>query len=645
MADYTDLLSGDGYLDAMWRGTGFRGGAFDRAQDTVVAHKMVETFINAFARDGRYQVSFNESTTTAGTDMNARKVTITPAPIADPTLTPEQAGRILTGLAVHEISHPRYGKETAREVQRVFPYNPVADRISNLLDDVRIERAYGREYPGYANVFEPTLRYIGNANVERNGGKRIVPVMSDQANLAVAAVRYPFVADWNPTTAAEARWWIDWAERGAATGDVKAHVASVREALAHMVANSISTPPPSTPQASEEQDQDADSQDNKEGAGASGDEDPTDESDDAQEGSSDASEDASDDDGIGDGPMPATNPKAQAAADAMHDRELGAEAKGNNIAQVGQLPECAGSEAVEQAAENNGTSTVAIADLKNDADEVIESERHVEPDGHGLTVDVAKSFRGIVESPVASVPSDVAARYIRNAILRSRTGHTATDSFQRRGRLDQRGLDRLAHGDARIFERRSAPAPGRYDIWVMVDCSSSMDGGALRQAAQVAHAMATAAASVPTTRMTVWGWSYRFRPSSAQCGVVKAWETGQDPRNIFKMQGLNLGGTPDATILGWAGRAIRKDVRGEEKPVIIFISDGQGENVMNDRIAEARRTGVAVYGVSFGSSLDEAALTSRFGRGNYVAFDKDIITTAKGLAALFAKITSGRSTR
>src|SRR6185369_6958486 len=130
------------YLDRMWGRYSFRRGAGDRAQYVVVAHGMVESFVNAFARDGRYIVVFDENTQTAGTDMRAKHVKITPAPIADPNLTAEMAGRVLTGLATHEVCHPRYGMDTNAAVERVFPRNRIAFRMSNLLDDIRIERRF-----------------------------------------------------------------------------------------------------------------------------------------------------------------------------------------------------------------------------------------------------------------------------------------------------------------------------------------------------------------------------------------------------------------------------------------------------------------------------------------------------------------------
>ena len=43
------------YLKGMWNG--FRATSKDLAQDTVMAHGMVQAFVNAFARDGKYESS------------------------------------------------------------------------------------------------------------------------------------------------------------------------------------------------------------------------------------------------------------------------------------------------------------------------------------------------------------------------------------------------------------------------------------------------------------------------------------------------------------------------------------------------------------------------------------------------------------
>ena len=156
------------------------------------------------------------------------------------------------------------------------------------------------------------------------------------------------------------------------------------------------------------------------------------------------------------------------------------------------------------------------------------------------------------------------------------------------------------------------------------------------QASQVAHAMAVATSSTPSVRMEVWAWSDPFRRSRARVGVARVWRTGQDASEILRMAGLELGGTPDTTSMRWATKSIRREARTAETPVIIFVSDGAGQDGMSEAIADARRLGVKVLGVSFSGSNNQEA---RYGRGNWVPFAGSIIRTAKPLADLFTRMT------
>jgi hypothetical protein len=639
--DFEDEPEADhSYLRGMWSSYGFKaGGVGDRTtQDLVTAHGMVESFVNAFARDGRYRVVFDANVSTAGTNMTEKVTAITPAPVIDPTLTAEEAGLILTGLAVHEISHPRYGRGTWSAVEAAFPHNSAASRLSNLLDDIRIERRFVEDYPGYAGVFAPTLDYIGKAGT-KNGLN--TPKLSDPVNLAISATRYPTFAKWNAATSAEAAWWTDWATRWSKFDAPRKHVEAIREALVHVAnvraANPAPKPAsqaPSAPSApSTETSGDADAQDaiGEPTHATQGDKEAT------QSDTADSGEDT--DDSSGDDDLDATGDAAS-----MSDKELNEATQGADADEEQHASSCSGSASVEAAARKNGAEDEELNGLKRDADATVENARNLDDDGHGHLVDVAQSLKGLVyggyTKPSASA---TASRYIRNAILRSRGGHTDIDSYKQRGRLDQRGMARIAHGDSRVFEQRKAPSPAKCLVWVMVDASGSMGGRPLMRAAQVAHAMADATNGTPTVRMEVYAWSSPFRRSSADssggAGVARAWRTGQDPKDILRMAGLRTGGTPDATTMRWATKAIRHEVRPEETPVIIFISDGAGEGGMNEAIAEARRKGIKVFGVSFGESNDQE---KRYGRGNWVPFAGSIIQTARPLADLFARLTSSR---
>ncbi len=657
--DLEDVAPSDhSYLKGMWGD--FRTKQKELAEDTVHAHGMVQSFVNAFARDGKYIVVFDKNTSTAGTDMKAKFVTITPSPIADKNLTAEEAGLILTGLAVHEISHPRYGRRTWEAVEKVFPMNATASRISNLLDDIRIERRFVADYPGYAGIFDPTLEYIGQAG--QTPGVLRKQSLDAPVNLAIAATRYAKFSDWSdPAIMREFNWWNDWANRGAREDAPKRHVDFIREALQHIVAQKAAQakkaaqqkaphPPVITgPEGEPSDDIPNDTNDGEEGEDIGS----------GQKGMADAEKPDTQEAGDATPIKPAANDDGTTAESAsggdLSDDELNDATKPTNSRdrmsedEVDPTSSCSGSVAIDKAAVEGDVDPRELKKLKDEADAIIESHRNQETDGHGGTVDVNRSLRGITGGLPRATPSSVAAKYIRNAIMQSRTGHTDHSPFKRHGRLDQRGIARIANQDYRLFEKRSAPSVGRYNIWVMVDASDSMtwggyddQGAPLQKAAAVAHAMAVASTTIPTVKMSLWAWTDPFRGGSyVDAGAALAWRTGMDTDQALRLSTVKTGGTPDAVVMGWAARAIKKETVGEEIPVIIFASDGAGYGEMNERIKEARAMGIQVYGVSFASGMDEVD-ERRFGKNNYVKWMGSIEATARPLAKLFARITGGQ---
>lgn len=227
------------YVSAMWDRYGFdevragRGFSEDLARAVVIAHQLCQTYVDTFSTEyDRFRVVFDPTLSTAGTDLAGRVVAITPAPIYDKTLTPQQAGVILTAMATHEVSHVRYGTSTRAAVRRVFGNKRAPNILSNLLDDVRIERRFADDYPGYRDVFRPMVDYVGRAGAERVPP----PHMGDLVSLAVRAVRFGHLERWEDAEVrAERDWWRAWAERHAKQDAPRRHVEAVREALKHIV--------------------------------------------------------------------------------------------------------------------------------------------------------------------------------------------------------------------------------------------------------------------------------------------------------------------------------------------------------------------------------------------------------------------------
>jgi hypothetical protein len=622
------------YVGDMWGRFGYDAST-PIAAKAVVAHGMVQTFVNAFARGGRYRVDFSDKVSTAGTDLQARKIVITTAPLSDPTLSAQEAGLVLTGMAAHEVSHDRYGRSTAAAVRRAFGASPMANRLSNLLDDVRIERRFVTDYPGYAAVFAPLLSYVAT-----KGGRAIQPTLKRPSDLAIAAIRFESHADWSdPDVAAEAAWWKRWATIWSREDAPKRHVEAIRQALKHL--NGLKTetdpkpkpaPPPSPQPASPgstEGDQASadggDDQDDFEQADVDGQDDATD----------DATQESKRDD---DSASPDDEPE-------MTDEELG---KTGEAPSPDALPDEI-ADAVDAAAEANGALTNPYDAQR--AQNAVERSRDLEADGIGGMIDVARTTKGLLHKDRLSrlKPSAHATAAVRNAFMRSRTGSTGVDRGMTSGRLDNKSLARIAEGDDRLFSRRIAPDPGRVLVWAMVDESSSMISE-IGNAAQVAEAIASASRTAPNVRMAVWGWSDSFRPDyrgGVDGGVVKVWETGQPTKNVFDLTRLTMGTTPDAHVLSWAWRAILKDTRTGERPIILMMTDGAGNtrDLINNVIVEARRHGVDVRSVALGRAVTEESQLRRYGRGGYVAWRGTMMEMARPLATLVSNAAAGRSAR
>ena len=114
---------------------------------------------------------------------------------------------------------------------------------------------------------------------------------------------------------------------------------------------------------------------------------------------------------------------------------------------------------------------------------------------------------------------------------------------------------------------------------------------------------------------------------------------------------------PDAPVLSWAAKEIRKQCRPDETPVIIMASDGAGslqgeaywrgqsqvssyvETPGPDRVAQARKAGIKVLSVAIGG-LDPVAQQMVYGQGNFLAWRGSIQAMAKPLGDLLARIAS-----
>lgn len=582
--DFESYRSDEGdRVAGLWNryGTRTADDAIRVASSLALVQGLVDTFATG---DLPYRVTFDKAVKTAGTDFKARQVLISHQPLFDRYITTEEAETVLTAMAAHEASHVRYGKGTAAAAAKLVDRR--APHISNILDDVRIERRFAKDYPGFAGVFTPAIKYVAETGLREAGLDRYdLDRVSDPTTVIAAAIRYAEWTDWTGREV-ERDWWLAWADRGTATDRVKDHVAAVEEALAHL--GPIVTPP--TPPIGQP----------VPGAG---------------DGGGQVVDDPSS------GEQPAT------PSDRM----------GLCIA-----------EAIAAAASESTALTSAQAQL------LVETAKTLVVDPEtGTKGEVYLSPAGIARKR-HSIPSDGSiSAAIRAAFQRTRTGHYDSERNLRSGRLDNRSLPRVASSDLRLFAKRTAPSEDRYLVWLLVDCSGSMTGQPIEDAAAVAAGLAAASRSIPNIRLDVWGWTSGQRGIGA-FSATRVWSTGETLANVGYLPSIRKGGTPDAQMLGWAARAIKAQCRKGERPMIIIASDGFGTltnteyddttgeasySPTSEVIDKARRSGVEVMSVAIGMIPAEAQ-EAVYGPRGYIRWPGSIRLVARPLADMIARATT-----
>jgi Mg-chelatase subunit ChlD len=589
-----------------------------RAELVLEAHHMVETFINAFTREN-YLVDFaDRGQQIAYTLFDKKHIFITASPLYDKSLTLDGMADILSGLACHEISHTRYGKESMALSAHVFGMNANAHMLANLLDDIRIERRFSAEYPGFANIFRAPMDYVGQRDCT---GQPI-----SNADIAVRATRYDKYTDWSQSDPAERQWWIDWADKFWYTTD-DVYINGIRDGLAHLAElkkqeqAAEKGPDPDTSGTEQDAGDPSDSEDSEDSQDSQGgdasDESPdanseSQPSDDTSDGTSDGTSQGTGSDSDTFSSRPATDPRNDYGSD-PDDRE-----------KVSADP-CAAAASAEKS-DDDIRHRLALQDLINEDRETYTTQS-------GARVRIAPDY-GRDHRSAIDMSSSI-TRAVRDAFLRSRSGNSNPTAYKKHGKLDQLRLHRVAFGESNVFTRKTSPSVGRYRIWMLVDTSGSMSGPRLDATKQLTASIAQAISNIPNIKAAVYGWN---DPGGTQ--ATEVWQTGRPIETIGNL--MATGSTPDAQIMEWAAEVIKKQCVGAEVPVLIMMSDGEGRTNLVDKVAKARKNGVSVYSVSLASELGERHQRTVYGDGNYINCGGNIQDVARPLATLIAKITQAK---
>lgn len=667
---------------ALWAGWGVEADGSNHSVGPALAG--ISTIVNALTRDAvPYRVALTPGGT-AATSITTREVLVTSAALLDRHLTPDARLAVTTGMALHEAGHVRHGSDHIRAVAARWPGDPVAQRLSNILDDVRLEARLAREYPAYADCFPLTLWWV--AGRFPAGRIAALPRTADEAtNLVVAAVRYARYVSIAAPVQGEARWWVEWADRYTRTDRPRDLIAGVEAGLARIAALVAAAPQqPQQPGASGQPgapkpkrhpfraaaafaapadealcadcglpqsdpchgtDEDGD-QPSAPGASSPSDEDGEDDAD-QQPGAGAGSPDE-------DGGDAADQQPGDEAADEDHDLASGtgwsgtpdpSDVQDRPLADVpGEDPVDALHEALPLHGVDAATSGERMTDAitgsnlnvtdVNVADEVVTGtlagvpfKVRVTPLTHGKS--------GTVETDREAVGA------LRGAFTSRRTAHDAR-GVARSGRLSGTRAYRVRAGYADVFTRRETVSPDRLDVHLLLDLSGSMTAGSryrggsdtLSRAITAGATLVEALSTIPTVRVRVWGHT-TYGSGTIVYDALDTREPGRNnPGRLAGFRAVSHSGNNDGQAIAAVAAIAKRERARTERTVILVLSDGQPcdpESWVQAAAGDARRNGALVISVALANGLSEMQ-NALYGVQNVVEYTGDWDALARDVA-------------
>lgn len=240
-----------------------------------------------------------------------------------------------------------------------------------------------------------------------------------------------------------------------------------------------------------------------------------------------------------------------------------------------------------------------------------------------------------------------AAEALQAAIVTARHGRGAPKREQQAGRIDRRRLHRVAVADNRVFTARTAPAPQKVRVTILVDASSSMTGYASRDDyySNTGKSLASLAAQTcrnlaEATEHLEWVTADAVAFTTGYGGVpmYNLWKSGEAPEQIGqRFNRIHMGGTEEGYALAFAADEMKEHLEAGEKALVIIISDGAPGEPAHVKwvVDEMRREDIAVVSVAL---VESAQQPKMYGKSNVIAYS----ASAKKLARDMAKAI-GRS--
>lgn len=167
------------------------------------------------------------------TDFQGGQIRINPAPILNPGTDHGEALDVVTGFALHEASHSQESRDryrylvkqaphpNGRSMREVPAFEPmrIAAYLWNLVEDVRIEAATTRSWPGFGPYFDKVVDYLW-AETKGKVAEDGLPNESDVASrlrlvfiacrFGIAAVEPWLIGEVGDAVRDEMTWWRGW---------------------------------------------------------------------------------------------------------------------------------------------------------------------------------------------------------------------------------------------------------------------------------------------------------------------------------------------------------------------------------------------------------------------------------------------------
>lgn len=534
------------------------------------------------------------------TDFGKGHIRLNPVPVLsrDP-----EALDICAGFGLHEASHSQESRDRYKFLVKRVPhpngksdwevpaFSPirVAAYLWNLVEDVRIEEATSRRWPGFRPYFRKLLDWIWR-ELQRDpevvwDDQDVIPeTLAGRLRIAFLTCRLPdrTPSTWTGDLAVERDWWKAW-QHDYLTDAVDTPT-TIQRALDHLAESE-----------------------------------------------------------------PVAKEMAEQAAAEKKEREAGERLRAQIERLIREGVTGAYGVCVSEDGEVTPLTADAAAEVRQLAKEGLVEVRPVIPEGAGLVpvrvrkpTETADSRRAYIGRPDAEVEALRAALVFRPSVPRH------DEKLLRSGVIDDEELWRWGAGDNRVFSQHVVEAKPEVLVGILVDISGSMYGGKLRTAQRLAQVATWAVHDQEGMTTKVWAHTGDLDSDSA-AEVYRIWEPGDPLSRLGLINELEHGDNYDHLAIAYC--VSQMEYEPQPQKVLILLSDGlpagNGSGGQSYGGAPARRMvrsvtrwalsrGVQVCQIAIDHDLRPREQAEMYGDGNWIPFTTTA-DLAKQLAAMLAR--------